>query len=412
MNNKKNKSKSFFENFSWTFIGSLTYALSQWLLIIVLAKLGTPELVGQFSLGLAITAPIILFSNMQMRNLVATDSSNEYAFSEYFGSRIILLLLGFITIIFISFWGSYSLTVSLVIIFVGLSKVIEALSELTHGFFQKIERMDYAGKSLIYKALSSILSFSVVFYFTENLIYALIGLIIAWIIRLFTYDLKYTRKYVSVKPKLSNFKKIVIFSIPLAFVSILNSLNTNIPRYFLESFGGLEELGYFSAIAYTLTAGNLLIRPISIVAAPRLAKSFQNNELKKYLKLLLKLLLIAIIIGLVILLIVYYFGELILTIIYGKSYARYDHIFLIIMIGSIISYLTVFINTAIVATRQFKLQPLINLITLLVGLMSSILLIPKHGINGAAYTTVIVFITQMLGSIIFLTILYLNNRRV
>ncbi len=40
-------------NFSWTFVGNVVYAGSQWGMLVVLAKLGTPEMVGQFSLGLA-----------------------------------------------------------------------------------------------------------------------------------------------------------------------------------------------------------------------------------------------------------------------------------------------------------------------------------------------------------------------
>lgn len=407
-----NKTKSFFENFSWTFIGSLIYALSQWLLIVILAKLGSPELVGQFSLGLAITAPIILFSNMQMRNLVATDNSNEYEFSEYLGTRTLLLTLGLITVVLIAIFGPYSMTVSIVIILIGLSKVVESISELTHGFFQKIERMDYAGKSLIYKALSSVMAFSLVFYITNNLNYALIGLIIAWVLRLFTYDLKYTKKYVSIIPRFNKIQKIIVFSIPLGFVSILNSLNTNIPRYFLESFGGLEELGYFAAIAYILVAGNLLIRPLSLVAAPRLAVSFQNKNYKRYIKILITLLLGALITGIIILIVVYSFGGFILSLIYDQSYAKYENIFFIIMLGSIISYLTTFINTAIIATQQFKLQPLINFITLISGLIASLLLIPNNGIMGAAYVTVIVFIIQFSGSATLLSAILIKNRRV
>lgn len=403
------KSKSFFQNFSWTFVGSLIYALSQWLLIVILAKLGTPEIVGQFSLGLAITAPIILFSNMQMRNLIATDSTNEYEFSEYLGTRMLLLLFGLFVVFFVAISGPYTLTVSLVIILVGLSKVVESLSELTHGYFQKIERMDYAGRSLIIKALSSVIAFSLVFYLTNNLNYALIGLIITWILRLFLYDFKNTKKYVSILPKINNTKKLIIFSIPLGFVSILNSLNTNIPRYFLEYFGGLEELGYFSAIAYLLVAGNLLIRPLSIVAAPRLANSFQKNNYIRYLKILGTLLVSALLAGIIILIIVYNFGELILTIIYDQSYAEYENVFRVIMFGSIISYLTTFINTAVVATRQFKLQPLINFITLIVGLIASILIIPIYGITGAAYVTLIVFITNFIGNITLLIIIIIRG---
>jgi len=391
-------SKSFLQNFSWTFIGSTIYALSQWLLIVVLAKFGSAEVVGQFSLGLAITAPIILFSNMQLRNIIATDSVNQYSFSEYYGTRIILLLLAFLVIIGVVLIGPYDPIVSIIIILVGLSKIFESLSELAHGYFQKIERMDYAGRSMIFKSLSSLFAFSVSYIITKSLIIGLLGLILAWALRLFLYDLKITKLYTNIRPTYKNIQLLILFVLPLGFVSILNSLNTNIPRYFLERVGGLDDLGYFSAIAYILVAGNLLIRPLSLVAAPKLAKSYQNNDKKKFVKITLALLFFAFIIGIIAITIVYFSGELILTIIYDSSYADYNNIFVIIMIGSIISYFTTFLNSSIIAARVFKKHPYINLITMIVGMVASIILIPRYGIEGAAYVTVTVFTTQFFGS--------------
>src|SRR5699024_7299789 len=281
-------------------------------------------------------------------------------------------------------------------------------SDLTHGFFQKQERMDYAGKSMIYKALSSFLAFSIMFIVSKKLIVGLLGLTMAWIFRLFFYDLKITKLFTNVRPVFGNLKVILVFALPLGIVSILNSLNTNIPRYFLERIDGLDSLGYFSAIAYIIVAGNLLVRPLSLVAAPRLARSYQNNNKQKYLEITLSLLFLAFIIGIVVLLIVYFFGEFILTIIYDSSYAYYNNVFFIIMIGSIISYFTTFLNSSIVAAREFKKQPYINLITTVVGIIASTILIPNYGIEGAAFVTVIVFITQFLGSL-GLFILTLNR---
>ena len=53
----------------------------------VLAKLGTPEMVGQFTLGLAITTPLIMFTNLQLRAVQATDASRQYKFGDYFALR-------------------------------------------------------------------------------------------------------------------------------------------------------------------------------------------------------------------------------------------------------------------------------------------------------------------------------------
>jgi len=76
-------------NFSWTFTGNLIYAACQWGMLVVLAKLGSPEMVGQFTLGLAVTAPVIMFTNLQLRGIQATDAKGDYVFSDYLGLRLI-----------------------------------------------------------------------------------------------------------------------------------------------------------------------------------------------------------------------------------------------------------------------------------------------------------------------------------
>lgn len=402
MNNKVGLLK----NFSWTFVGSLIFAFSQWIILIVLAKFGNPEVVGQFSLGLAITAPFVLFANMQLRNIVATDSVEKYSFSQYFGTRLsIMFITLFILLVFLLF-TNYSIYLSVVILLVGLSKVIESLSELTHGYFQQKERMDYAGKSLILKSISSIMAFSVVFIITRNLLFSLIALNVVWFFRLLLFDLKIVSKYTEVKPNYSNIKSILLLGLPLGFVSIINSLNTNIPRYFLENYYNIEQLGYFSAIAYILVVGNLFIRPVSLVTAPRIAQSFQVGNIKRYIRYTLLSLIIALILGVFIFIIIFIKGDFLLTIIYDNRYAKYSKIFNIMAIGSIIGFFTTFLNTSIVAAREFKIQPVINLITLSVTSLVSIMFVPTMGILGAAYVTLIAFITQFLLSLmLFLYIL-------
>ena len=71
-------SKSLTWNFSWTIAGDVIYAACQWGMLIVLAKLGSPEMVGQFALGLAVTAPVIIFANLALRQIQSTDVRNEF----------------------------------------------------------------------------------------------------------------------------------------------------------------------------------------------------------------------------------------------------------------------------------------------------------------------------------------------
>ena len=48
---------------------------------------------------------------------------------------------------------------------------------------------------------------------------------------------------------------------------MLSSLTTNIPRYFIEHYAGLEQLAYFSALIYILFAGNIVINALGQSAA-------------------------------------------------------------------------------------------------------------------------------------------------
>lgn len=76
-------------NFSWTFVSNVVYAACQWGMLVVIAKLGSPEMVGQFTLGLAVTAPVMLFTSLHLRAVQATDAKQQYIFGDYLGLRLI-----------------------------------------------------------------------------------------------------------------------------------------------------------------------------------------------------------------------------------------------------------------------------------------------------------------------------------
>ncbi len=113
-------------NFAWSFTGNVIYMASQWAMLAVLAKLGSPETVGQFALGLAVTAPIILFTNLQLRAVIATDARNENTFSDYFTLRIATTIFSIFITLGLVFISDYSRQTALVILVIGIAKVFES----------------------------------------------------------------------------------------------------------------------------------------------------------------------------------------------------------------------------------------------------------------------------------------------
>ena len=106
----------------------------------VLAKLGSPSIVGQFTLGLAVAAPVFMFTNLQLRAVQATDVSAEHGFANYFTLRLLATLLGLTVIVAVLPFAGASSTVRFVILLVSVSKCVECMSDVTAGLLQREEQ--------------------------------------------------------------------------------------------------------------------------------------------------------------------------------------------------------------------------------------------------------------------------------
>lgn len=406
------KLNNIFSKLSWSLFGNIIYALSQWIIITIIARFGSTSDLGVYSLGLAITAPIVLFFSFQLRTFLATDSNNEYNFAQYFGGRIIHLTISFILIIPIAFLYSNNFETILVIILLGIIKYFEGLSDICMGLYQKKSKIDIIGKSQMYRGISSIIAVCILYFYTRSLIFSLLGLLIVMIVRLVNYDLKHLKPLGEITPVFDRSSiQLMKMAFPLGVVSLISSLNTNIPKYFLEYFSGTEEVGIFSALYYILIASNMLITPISLLVAPRIANAYKQNKIKNFLKLNLQLSMVSVIVSLLIITLIVLQGEFILNILYGSKYTPYNDSFIIISSSLIFGFLTTFFTVSIVAARAIQIQPIMNLIVTIVTIISSYYFISADGINGASYTLLIsrMFQTLLSGSLLFY-IIYKKNK--
>ena len=200
---KRLKPMSLRRNFSWTFVGNVVYAASQWGILTSLAKLGTPTAVGQYALGLAITAPLFMLFNLQLRAVQATDAKDTYEFGHYFGLRVVTSLIAIFLACVIAFIGHYDVQTSWIIVLIALSKGIESLSDIVFGLLQKYERMDRIALSQILKGPLSLLVLVVTLWLTGSLISSIIGLIVTWLSLLVLYDLANARYFSRVVPQMN-----------------------------------------------------------------------------------------------------------------------------------------------------------------------------------------------------------------
>jgi len=401
-------------NFSWTLVGNVVYAACQWGMLTVIAKIGTPTMLGQFALGLALTAPVIMFSNLHLRAVQATDARREYLFGDYLALRLFTMVVALVVITAIMLMGGYRQETAAVILIVGLSKSFEAISDIFFGLLQQRERMDRIAKAMMLKGFLALALLSAGLLIAKSIIFGVAGLLAANIITLFAYDFRSgalilsgsdrgqtTFRISSVLRPRWNFRKLRELSylaLPLGFVMMLISLNTNIPRYFIEHYLGEGALGIFAAMAYLIVAGTTVTNALGQSAVPRLAKYYASRSVKGFSSLLVKMVGVGVLMGATGLLLALTVGKPLLTLLYRPEYAEQIDVFVWLMVVAGLQYLASFLGYGMTSARRFRAQMPLFLAVSGTCLVMSLLLIPSHGLKGATIALLISASVQIFGS--------------
>lgn len=381
-------------NFAWTLVGNVIYAASQWGMLVVLAKLGSSETVGRFALGLAVTAPVIMFANLQLRVVQATDARREYAFSDYLGLRLITAALSLLAVVGVVLVSGYRGEAMLVILIVGFAKVFESVSDVFYGLLQQRERMDRIAVSMMVKGPLSLLLLAVCFYLTGSLLWGVIGLAAVWALILVCFDIPRTavvlrsegRSLLSaIKPawRWQKLRSLAWLALPLGFVMTLISLTVNTPRYFVERHLGEGALGIFAAITYLQVAGSTVMRAVGQSAIPRIARYYWSGNARGFRRLVLRLVGVGVLLGVVAIVLAWVGGRQMLTILYRAEYAAYTGVFVFAMVAALFFYVSTLMADVITAVRYIRIQ--LPLVALALGstAVGCLLFVPGHGLAGA-----------------------------
>ena len=407
---------------SWTLLGYGVYAACQWGMLVALAKIGSPEMVGQFALGLAITAPVMMFASLKMRIVQATDAKGEFQFSDYFSVRVLTTALAFLVVAGIALLANYSGGTVMVILAIGLAKSFESISDIFHGLFQFNERMDRVAVSLMLKGPLSLAALVALVCLTGSVFWGAVGLAATWAILLLAYDARMGRRTLRDSTSLSgsilavkegqsslhrswdwkNLRSLLWFGLPLGFVVTLNSLDTNIPRYFVEGYFGEAAIGIFAALAYLERVGSTVVKALGESASPRMARYYASRERKAFLVLFLELIGLGLLLGVAGILISLVAGQRILTLLYSAEYAR-GEVFLALMIASGLGYISSFIIFGVSAARIFNIQLLLEALVTGSLVCACVLMVPRGGLLGAANALVFARVIQLAGSAVLAT---------
>ena len=386
------------KNFSWTAFGSVFYNFCQFCVLVALTKYGSVDMAGQYTISLAVTAPIMIFFGSNLRAIIVSDVRREYQIGVYMAFRLASLATAMSMIFAIVLATGYQYETAMAIMVVGLAKSIEGISAIFFGYFHQNERMDQIAISRIAKGILSILFFVAGMWTSGSVLGGVVGLATAWLTTLLLFDIP--RAVILAKHRVAfqnapmelfwpiwnarQLKKLFMLSLPVGITVMLVSLSVNIPRYFVEIWQGEAALGIFGPLSYFMVLGNEVVLALGQSAAPRMARYYVHRDRASVIRLLTRQKAVGAFFGIIGVVLAAAAGPQILSLAFGPEYTKYSHVFLILMMTSSLSLVFGFSSMFLTAARAFWIQIPVRVCSASTMAICCAVLVPSHGIIGAA----------------------------
>ena len=177
-------------SYIWNMTGGMLNAFQSVIMLMILTRtLGLVE-AGILTIAYANANLFLTIGKYGMRYFQVSDVKEQFSFSEYKLSRmitaILMILVSFVYVLYTASANDYSLEKSLVIIWMCLFKVVDAVEDVYHGMYQQKNRLDVAAKCMTIRMAVTILIFGVSVVVLKNLLISLIiatvaTAVIAWL---------------------------------------------------------------------------------------------------------------------------------------------------------------------------------------------------------------------------------------
>jgi O-antigen/teichoic acid export membrane protein len=383
---------------SWTLFGELSFALSQWLALMVLAKLGSAEALGRYSLGLAVATPIVLFANLHLRPIYVVDVRSRWGFADFLGLRSLLLPLALILVAGVCVVRDWPWETAAVVMLIAVVRVSEGASDIYYARAQRAETMNPIGISRALRGVLSIALLAGGLALADDVV-ALALVAAAMVLHTLLYDRRKAAAIeipgdpsgTSMHPRFRGEALRSLFSeaLPIGVAAALLALTANVPAYVLEQRHGLAAVGILAAVMSIRQVASVINMALGNAANARLAKLSVDNP-RGFWRLLAKLLALASVLNGVGLLVVVLFGDLYLRYAYTAEYEQYLPQLVLASIAAVILGLTNILSQTLTALSHFRAQLWINLVVVGVAVGLSLWLIPARGLDGAVETSLLI----------------------
>lgn len=348
------------DSFLWNMIGSMLMAFQSVIMLMILTRvLGLVD-AGIFTIAFANANLFLNIGKYGMRNFQVSDVKRQFTFADYKASRITTTIAMLLTSIgytlYTAYENTYSIEKTQIIIWMCLFKIVDAVEDIYHGYYQQENRLDVASKCLALRMFSTILVFSLGLIIFKN---QLVALIISTILTtvLFLLFTKWTINGFQISSKKCNKKNVILLlklCFPLFAGAFLSFYIGNAPKYAIDATLSDELQACYGFIAMPVFVIGLLN---SFIFNPMLYKMTQLWDSGKTKTFVIQTVIQSGIIFLITIICMggaYFLGIPVLSWLYNTELSPYKTELLILLLGGGFLGLSGLLNAFITIIRYQK----------------------------------------------------------
>lgn len=401
---KESGFKKYFHNTSWLFAEKALRLLSGLVVGVIVARFLGPEKFGLLNYALSFVGIFLAISalgldSILVRELVRDPSSSGLLLGTSFRLKLIAGLSVFMLLLIAVLVLDQEAVMSSMILVIGLAAVFQSFSVIDYYFQAKVKSKFVVKSNVIALSLSAIIKLGLVYWEASLFYFAAVFSLDALIVALGLIYFYFTKseedspwKY---SPKLA--KELLSASWPLILASLVVTVYMKIDQIMITEMLDPVANGNYSAAVRISEAWYF----IPMVLASSLFPAILNAKAREdgsYQKRLQQLYDFMVVISFSVAIPLTFLSDWVISTLFGQDYIQAAAVLTIHIWSGVFVALGIASSNWLISEDLQKLSMLRTSLGAVVNICLNFLLIPKYGIIGAAFTTLI---SQIVATFLF-----------
>jgi O-antigen/teichoic acid export membrane protein len=384
--------RAFAQRFSAAVFGNAVYSACQWAIIVALARLGTMEAVGLYALAHSVCAPLFYLFGLSLVNVISTDAKSEYSPSEYLGVRSLGSGLAFLvsTVISLLMLPMVSGFVWIVLV-IAAAKSLDGFAEVAIGYLRGVGSLRRVAGIQLTNGIAS-LTLTVAFLLVHRSAFSAAAGFLGGSILGAAAAAMLARGVLQVREAVQGLSRVrpgrlrTLFqkAFPLGCSGALSLGAVHIPRFALAKSAGSAALGLYAAASQPMLAAGVLVSSLAESVIGDLSRQYHDGQFVPFKATIKWLVVMAAVVSIVGIVVAVPFSDVILSMLYGASYAEAGTTFVVLAISVGLRSISALLGTMLASMRLFTLNMWFKVAGSVVTILSSVPLVAAYGMLGAA----------------------------